>query len=99
MLMKVQFLMGLLPHWHMTLHLYCCSRRSIPAISLIDLQICIGSQTHVPKDTILCRAWSNPWIIEHQIQYAVKQRCVRLRNAVKCTSEAVFTVIESRIAD
>ena len=35
----------------------------------------------------------------HQIQYAVKQGCVRLRNALECISEAIFTVTESRVAD
>ena len=35
----------------------------------------------------------------HQIQYAVKQGCVRLRNALKCMSEAIFTVMESRVAE
>jgi len=35
----------------------------------------------------------------HQIQYAVKQGCARLRKALKCTLEAIFTVMESRIAD
>ncbi len=41
------------------------------------------------------------WIIEilHQIQYAVKQGCVRMRNALKCTLEGVFTVMERRNAD
>ncbi len=50
-------------------------------------------QIHFPKDTLTCRAWSSAWIIGvlHQIQYAVKQGCVRLRNALTCTSEAIFT--------
>ena len=34
----------------------------------------------------------------HQIQYAVKQGYVRLRKASKCISEAIFTVMESRVA-
>ena len=42
----------------------------------------IGSQIHVPKDALICRAWGNAWIIE--IHYAVKQGCVRLRDALKC---------------
>ncbi len=35
----------------------------------------IGSQIHFPKDTLICRAWWNAWIIEilHRIQFAVKQ--------------------------
>ena len=35
----------------------------------------------------------------HRIHYAVKQGCVRLRDALKCTTEALFTVMKSRIAD
>ncbi len=34
----------------------------------------------------------------HQIWYAVKQGCVRLRNAMECISETISTVMESRIA-
>ena len=34
----------------------------------------------------------------HQIQYAVKQGCVRLRNALTCISEAMFTFMKSRVA-
>ena len=50
-------------------------------------------QTHFPKDTLICRAWLNAWIIGvlRQIQYAVKQGCVRLLNALKCILEAIFT--------
>ena len=33
------------------------------------------------------------------VHYAVKQGCVRLRNALKCTSEAIFTVMKNMIAD
>jgi len=32
-------------------------------------------------------------------QYAVMQGCVRLRNALECISEAVFTLMVSRTAD
>lgn len=37
------------------------------------------------------------WIIEvlYQIHYAVKQGCVRLCNAYRCMSEAIFTVVDS----
>ncbi len=33
----------------------------------------------------------------HQIQHAVKQGCAGLRNALKCISEAMFTVTESSV--
>jgi hypothetical protein len=33
------------------------------------------------------------------LQYAVRQGCVRLRNALKCISQAIFTVTDSRVAD
>ena len=33
------------------------------------------------------------------VHYAVKQGCVRLRNALKCTAEAIFTVMKNIIAD
>ncbi len=53
-------------------------------------------------DTLSCRAWQNAWIIIvemlHQIWHAVKQGCVRLHNAMECISEAVSTVMESKIA-
>ena len=35
----------------------------------------------------------------HQIQYAVKQGCVTLRNVLKCILEAIFTVMESGLAE
>jgi len=35
----------------------------------------------------------------HQIQYAVKQGCIRLRNALERISEAIFAAMESRVAD
>jgi len=38
-----------------------------------------------------------PGSVLHQIQYAVKQGCARLRNALKCISEAMFTVTKSRV--
>ena len=53
----------------------------------------MGSQTHFPKDTLIYRAWENAWIKEilHRIQYAVKQGCVGLRDALRCTSDAMLT--------
>lgn len=53
-------------------------------LSLIDPIFYIGSLIHFLKDTPICRAWKNAWIIGelHQIQYAVKQGCVRQRNAL-----------------
>ena len=41
------------------------------------------------KDTSICRGWQSAWIIRvlHQIQYAVKQRSVRLRNGLTCISQ------------
>ncbi len=33
----------------------------------------------------------------HQIHYAVKQGCVRLRNALRCISEAIFTFTTNQL--
>lgn len=48
------------------------------------------------------QSWQNAWIIIvemlQQIWHAVKQGCIRLRNAMDCISEAISTVMEGKFA-
>ena len=70
----------------------------------------VGSQVHKPKDALTCIPPAEPdnccrvktphctISIVAQYRYAVMQDCVRLRNALKCISEATFTIMISKIA-
>jgi len=52
-----------------------------------------GSQVHVHKDALICRAWWTAWII-HIVSDAVMQGCVRLCNALELTSPAADALLQ-----